>query len=101
MQGFITTPETATAINDAIANAQTSRNLPVYWLIGQYPIFTGEHAGKAFMPLDDPILNTVLYQGIKPTDFPEFEQLVVSLGGLDARIDLDPSAIIDPNASPF
>lgn len=98
MTGFITTPEVSQAINDAIALAQTSRGLPVCWLIGQYPIYTGEHAGKSFMPLDDTILNTVLYQGMKPTDFPEFDELVETLGGLEARVELSPSAIIDPDA---
>jgi hypothetical protein len=101
MIGFITNEETAKAINAAIYLAQTSRGLPVYWLIGQYPIFTGEHAGGFFIPFDDTMMATNLRGGLKPTDFPEFGQLVAALDGLDARIDLDASAIIDPNAPKY
>tara|TARA_R110000868_G_scaffold39076_2_gene136344 strand:- start:79 stop:387 length:309 start_codon:yes stop_codon:yes gene_type:complete len=98
MIGFITNEATADAINDGIAQAQTSRGLPVYWQVGKYPIYTGEHAGGFFMPFDETIMATNLRGGLTPQDFPEFGQLVAALGGLEARVDLDPQAIIDPNA---
>lgn len=98
MIGFITSPTTATAILTGIQVAQESRGLPHYWTVGSYPIFTGEHVGKMFLPFDDEMMETNLRGGLTPVDFPEFEQLVSALGGLDARIDLDPQAIIDPNA---
>lgn len=98
MIGFITTPETAQAVLDGIRTAQESRGLAHFWSTGSYPIFTGEHAGKVFIPADDAILTTNLRLGQTPMDFPEAPQLIAALGGLDARIDLDPAAIIDPNA---
>lgn len=98
MIGFITTPQTAAAVLNGIRTAQESRGLPHYWTTGSYPIFTGEHAGKVFIPADDQILSTNLRAGMTPMDFPEAPQLIAALGGLDARIDLDPAAIIDPNA---
>lgn len=98
MNGYITTPATAQAINAAVANAQTQRGLPVYWLPGSYPIYTGAHAGMAFIPLTETMLATVLRNGMTPADFPEFAPLTASLGGLDARTDLDPACLIDPNA---
>jgi len=98
MIGFITTPATADAILAGIEQAQTSRGLPHYWTVGKYPIYTGEHVGKVFLPFDDAMMATVLHRGLTPVDFPEFAQLVGVLGGLDARIDLAPQAIIDPDA---
>ncbi len=97
MIGFITTPQTATAVLAGIQTAQESRGLPHYWTVGSYPIHTGEHAGNMFLPFDDAMMTTNLRGGLTPVDFPEFAQLVGALGGLEARIDLDPSAIIDPN----
>lgn len=101
MIGFITTPETAEAILAGIEAAQVSRGLPHFWTVGKYPIYTGEHAGKVFIPADDAILNTNLRLGQTPMDFPEAPQLIAALGGLEARIDIDPAAIIDPNAPTF
>lgn len=100
MKGFITNSDTADAILQGIANAQLSRNLPVYWSVGKYPIFTGPHAGKWFLPADDAILATPLMGNPvqRPTDFPECAQMIAALGGLQARVDLDPAALLDPNA---
>jgi hypothetical protein len=98
MIGFITSPETADAILSGIEAAQTSRGLPHFWTVGSHPIFTGEHAGKTFMPFDDTMMATNLRQGMTPADFPEFSELVSILGGLDARVELDPTSIVDPNS---
>jgi hypothetical protein len=98
MIGYITTPETAEAILTGIEAAQVSRGLPHFWTVGKYTIFTGEHAGKVFLPADDQILSTNIRQGMTPMDFPECAEMLTALGGLDARVDLDPTAIIDPNA---
>jgi hypothetical protein len=98
MIGFITDPETAEAILAGIEAAQVSRDLPYFWTVGKYPIFTGEHAGKVFLPADDQILSTNIRQGMTPMDFPECVEMLASLGGLEARVDLDPADIVDPNA---
>lgn len=101
MIGFITDPQTAQAVLDGIRTAQESRGLPHYWTVGSYPIHTGEHASKMFLPFDDEMMATNLRAGMTPMDFPAAPQLIAALGGLDARIDLDPQAIIDPNAPTF
>jgi hypothetical protein len=98
MIGFITTPQTAAAVLAGIRTAQESRGLPHYWTTGSFPIHQGEHAGKVFLPFDDAMMATNLRGGLTPMDFPEAPQLIAALGGLEARIDLDPNAIIDPNA---
>ena len=98
MIGFITSPETAAAVLAGIRQAMASRGLPNYWSCGKYAIYTGEHARNMFLPFDDGMMATNLQGGLTPIDFPEFGQLVAALGGLDTRIDLDPQAIIDPNA---
>jgi hypothetical protein len=99
MIGFVVTPEQAQAANAAIAEAQTSRGMPVFWLAGSYPIYTGEHAGECFIPCDDATLSTPLigHPPQTPQDFPEFAIIIDSMGGLDARIDLSPEALIDPD----
>jgi hypothetical protein len=99
MIGFIVSPETAAAVNEAVANAQTSRGLDVYWLPGAFPILRGEHAGKCFVPGDDDLFDTPLRGDppLTPRDFPEFTQLISALGGVDARIEIE-SHVIGPDA---
>jgi hypothetical protein len=101
MIGFVVTPEQAEAANAAIAEAQTSRGMPVFWLAGSYPIYTGEHAGSCFVPCDDATLSTPLigHPPQTPQDFPEFAIIIDSMGGLDARIDI-PAADIAPPPEP-
>ena len=98
MTGFIVPPAIATAVLDGIATAQTSRGLSPYWTCGSYEIFTGTHAGERFLPFDENMMATVLREKATPMDFPETPQLLALLGGFDARVELDASAIIDPDA---
>jgi hypothetical protein len=97
MIGFITTPEASAAVTQAIRDAQTSRNLPVFWLLVGMPIYSGEHAGMHFIPADDAVLNTPLRGNPiqTPRDFPEFQTIIEELGGLDARVDLPPKDITE------
>ena len=101
MIGFVTTQEQADAVNVAIAEAQTSRGMPVFWLAGSIPIQSGEHAGMHFVPCDDAILSTPLIGNPPqtPQDFPEFATIIDAMGGLDARIDI-PAADITPPQEP-
>jgi len=98
MIGFITTQEQAAAANVAIAEAQASRGMPVFWLPGSYPIHSGKHAGKHFVPCDDAILSTPLVGNPiqTPVDFPEFATIVGAMGGLESRVEIDPSDIASP-----
>jgi hypothetical protein len=97
MIGFITDPNTATQVNEAVANAQVERGLPVFWLPGKYEVFRGEHVGMFFIPCDDETLSTPLRGNppLHPTGFPEFQTIVEELGGLDARVDLPPEDIAE------
>lgn len=96
MIGFIKTQEQAAVVNAAIAEAQISRGMPVFWLAGSYFICSGEHAGKYFIPCDDSILSTPLIGNPPqtPRDFPEFTTIIESMGGLDARIEIPATDII-------
>ena len=98
MIGFVTTEETAEAANAAIAEAQTSRGMPVFWLAGSNPIYTGEHAGMCFVPCDDTTLSTPLigHPPQTPQDFPEFATIINAMGGLDARINIPAADITQP-----
>ena len=98
MIGFVTTQEQAQAVNDAVAQAQIDRGLPVFWLPGSYPIFSGEYVGKSFIPCDDAIMSTPLLGSPvqSPQDFPEFTQIITALGGLDARVEISAEDIITP-----
>jgi hypothetical protein len=97
MIGFITDQQTADAVIGAIKNAEESRGLSYFWTIGQYPIYNGEYAGSVFLPFDETIMETIVYRGMTPMDFPESQILIEELGGLDARVDLDPQAIVFPD----
>lgn len=98
MIGFVVTSEQAQAANTAIADAQTSRGMPVFWLAGSYPIYSGEYAGESFIPCDDATLSTPLIGNPPqtPQDFPEFATIIESIGGLEARIDIPASDIAPP-----
>jgi hypothetical protein len=98
MIGYITSQEKAQEVLDAIHNAFVTRDVPACWTTGAMPIYSGEHTGKMFIPADDAILNTPLYLYPHlqcPKDFPEFEQIIASLGGLEARINIDSSDLIN------
>ena len=99
MTGYLTTPETAAAITQAIRDAQTSRGYPVVWLLVGMPVLTGEHAGLLFLPASDDILAAPLRGNpiLTPRDFPEFSQLIEMLGGLEARVEIDPATITAPS----
>lgn len=96
MIGFITTPETAIEVLDAIRDAQLSRGHAHFWTTGSMPIYTGDYAGKTLIPASDEILDTPLRQGQTPRDFPEFNQLIETLGGMDNRVDVDEQDLVDP-----
>ena len=96
MIGFITTPEISASITQAIIDAQTSRDLPVFWLLLGMPTYSGKYIGMHFIPADDEVLSAPLRGNPiqTPKDFPEFQQIIDILGGLDARVDLPATDII-------
>lgn len=96
MIGFVTTPETAAEVLEAIREAQLSRGHAHFWTTGSMPIYTGDYAGKTLIPASDEILDTPLRQGQTPRDFPEFNLLIETLGGLDNRVDVDRQDLVDP-----
>jgi hypothetical protein len=97
MIGFIVTAETATAVLAGIEEAQRGRGLDHYWTTGAFEIFTGGNVGKRFIPANDALLSTPLRDGLTPQDFPEFDQLLAILGGLDARVEIDSADLINPD----
>ena len=98
MIGFITTQEQAEAANAAVAQAQTDRGLPTFWLPGAFPIFSGAHEGGTFIPCDDALMDTPLLGSpvMSPKDFPEFADIIAALGGLGARVEIDAEDIASP-----
>jgi hypothetical protein len=96
MIGFITSPETSAAITDAVELAQTSRGLSPYIGIRGMEILSGPNAGQHFLPFDDSALTTPLHGGTHVADYPEFSALLAMLGGLEARVSIDPSLVTTP-----
>ena len=96
MIGFITSPETSAAITEAVELAQTSRGLSPYIGIRGMEILSGPNAGQHFLPFDDSALITPLHGGTHVSDYPEFSALLAMLGGLNARVDIDPSLVTLP-----
>ena len=97
MIGFITTPETAATVLVGIRQAQINNGRDHYWTTGAEPIFTGDNVGKVFIPASDEFLSTPLRNGLTPRDFPEFDQLVTLLGGLESRVVIESEVLNDPN----
>jgi hypothetical protein len=97
--GYILPPPAATAVLAAIAAAFDVRGRPRFWSPGAYPVYTGPHAGQMFIPAGDGILDAPLLGNPRqtPQDFPEFAQLIASLGGLEARVEIDAADIISPD----
>lgn len=93
--GYITNQATAAAISAAVEAACDARGVARFITVQGMPIFSGPHAGEVFIPLDDTALDQRLMHE-KMRDYPEFQQLVTSLGGLDARVEIDTQNIIDP-----
>lgn len=96
MIGFIVTPETSAAITAAVELAQTSRDLAPYIGIRGMEILSGANTGQHFLPFDDLALTTPLHGGTRVSDYPEFAALLAMLGGLDARVSIDPSLVTLP-----
>lgn len=98
MIGYITTSETADTVLAAIASAFDTRNLPRFWSPGKYLIYSGKNAGLYFIPAGDGILDAPLMGSPvqTPQDFPEFETLIAMMGGLESRVEIDPSDITSP-----
>jgi len=96
MIGFIVSPETSAAITAAVELAQTSRDLAPYIGIRGMEILSGPNAGQHFLPFDDSALTTPLHGGTHVSDYPEFSALLAMLGGLEARVSIDPSLVTIP-----
>ena len=97
MIGFVTTPETAAIVTDGIREAQLGRGQHYYWTTGAEPIYSGANKGQMFIPASDEVLSTPLRNDLTPRDFPEFDQLVTLLGGLDSRVEINPDSLINPD----
>lgn len=97
MIGFVANKLEAQKVNDAVAQAQTDRGLSVFWLPGMCEIHHGLYDGLYFIPCDDDTLHTPLRGNppLTPVDFSEFQAIIEVLGGLDARVDIPPSDIIE------
>jgi len=96
MTGFIVSPETSAAITAAVELAQTSRGLAPYIGIRGMEILSGPDIGQHFLPFDDSALTTPLHGGTHVSDYPEFAALLAMLGGLEARVSIDPSLVTLP-----
>lgn len=97
--GYILPPPAATSVLASIAAAFDARARPRFWSPGAFPVYTGPHAGQMFIPAGDGILDAPLLGNPRqtPQDFPEFGELIASLGGLDARVEIDAQDLIDPS----
>jgi hypothetical protein len=97
LQGFIKSQATAETVSDAVKTACDTRGVARFIAMRGRPIYSGQYAGQVFLPLADSDLVQVMYCGQCLPDFPEFSQLVATLGGLDARVEIEPSDILDPD----
>ena len=96
LTGYIVDETTRDTLAAALDSAQESRGRK-YLHLGTAFIHSGSSAGKYFIGLSDKDL-TQKMGGIMLKDYPEFQGIITSLGGLDARVELDSAYLIDPNS---
>ena len=96
LTGYIVDETTRDALADALNAAQESRGRK-YLHLGAALIHKGASAGNYFIGLTDSDL-TQKVAGIMLQDYPEFQNIIETLGGLDARVEIDSADLIDPNA---
>ena len=101
MTGYVTDEQTKDAILAGIDGAMDVRGLPRYWTPGAQRIHSGPSEGQWFIPASDKLLATPLHgrPPLTPMDFPETAHMIEMLGGLDARIEIDPADLIDPESN--
>lgn len=93
IKGFAVTEAVKDIVLAGVESAQTSKGLEPYWSTGALPITSGPHAGLWFIPFTDQMIGTNLREGKGPLDFPEAGQLLALLGGLEARVEINPEHI--------
>lgn len=99
IKGFIVnTKEAADGINAAIREAASNHGIAPVWEAGYVLIHSGENAGRFLIPFGDEMMTTFLRNKKCVSDYPEFPGLVSMLGGLDARVEIPPADLINPNA---
>ena len=94
MTGYITSPAVAEEILEAIRQGFLDQNMRNFWSPGAYPMGSGEHQGLIFIPLSDENLDQQLSKEsgtLTPAELPSVIQIINDLGGLAARINIDPS----------
>ena len=96
LTGYIVDEPTRDTLAAAIDAAQESRGRRCLHLGAAY-IHAGASAGNYFIGLADSDL-TQKVAGIMLKDYPEFQDIIKTLGGLSARVELDSAYLIDPNA---
>lgn len=96
LTGYIVDEATRDTISAALDAAQEARGRK-YLHLGAMQIYAGANKGKHFIGLADKDLTQKL-GGIALVEYPEFQDIIASLGGLDARVEIDPTILIDPNA---
>lgn len=96
LTGYIVDEATRDTLSAALDSAQESRGRK-YLHLGAAFIHKGANAGKYFIGLADSDL-TQKVAGIMLKDYTEFQDIIASLGGLDARVEIDSAGLIDPNA---
>ena len=96
LTGYIVDETTRDTIAAALDAVQETRGRK-YLHLGAAYIHAGASAGKYFIGLSDKDL-TQKMAGTMLKDHPEFQQIITSLGGLDARVEIDSADLIDPNA---
>jgi len=91
MLGIVTTVAAARSALNQIADAEIADVGAHYWSPGAYPVLSGTHAGKVFMPFSPEMLAVNLRRGKTLEQIPSMAAIFTSVGGRAARVDLNPA----------
>ena len=97
IQGYILTRPQAEEVVAAVAGAWIAAGESVGWLPGIHLVHSGTHAGAVILTCADSDLLTIYGRYGLLTDHELFAGLIASLGGLDARVEIDAADIISPD----
>lgn len=98
MIGFVLTTEQKEQAEAAFLAAQLNHVKSRMYDLGACWVYIGDHAGLWFVPFSDAALTRKIIRDKTFQDFPEFADMIESLGGLNARVNVNEQDLIDPDA---
>jgi hypothetical protein len=100
MTGYLTDSKTAAKLCAALAEVFDDSQLPRFLFLNFMPVLSGTHAGKMFLPLADADIDRPIYRDMTLRDFPGMVDMIATLGGPKARVEIKAEDILAADNKP-